>query len=186
MELTPAAQMRQLSRSRAAITSVPAEKSPQNTGTALQTDRLSISRQAVSFVQEQNRIAREIANIIRRFTDNGKTEEQGKTEDEMLAEELKVKQRCQKIAARVMAGDKVPPQDLRYLAENDMQTYKLALAARMMAPKKKPKKWESALEDEEEQTANQTGGPESGGQAAGETAGEAAGAESGGGESGAE
>lgn len=157
MELTPAAQMRQLNRSRTAITSAPAESSRQQSTRSLRADRLSISRQTTSFIQEQDRIAQEIAKIIQRFTADNKTEDQGKTEDEMLAEDLKVKQRCQKIAARLMAGDKVPPKDMQYLAENDMQTYRLAMAARMMAPKKKPKEWESVLEDDEKE-AGASGG----------------------------
>ena len=177
MELTPAAQMRQLNRSRTAITSAPAESSRQQSTRSLRADRLSISRQTTSFIQEQDRIAQEIAKIIQRFTADNKTEDQGKTEDEMLAEDLKVKQRCQKIAARLMAGDKVPPKDMQYLAENDMQTYRLAMAARMMAPKKKPKEWESVLEDEEEQQSGQSGGAEAGG---GETGSTEASAETGG------
>ena len=177
MELTPAAQMRQLNRSRTAITSAPAESSRQQSTRSLRADRLSISRQTTSFIQEQDRIAQEIAKIIQRFTADNKTEDQGKTEDEMLAEDLKVKQRCQKIAARLMAGDKVPPKDMQYLAENDMQAYRLAMAARMMAPKKKPKEWESVLEDEEEQQSSQSSGAEAGG---GETDSTEASAETGG------
>ena len=98
----------------------------------------------------------------------------------MLSEELKVKERCQKIMARLMKGDKVPPKDLQYLAQNDMAAYKLAMAARMMAPKKKPKEWDSVLKDGEEQS----GGAESGGEV---SAGAAETAEaSGGGEAGVE
>ena len=152
MELTPAAQMGRLSRCRAAITAASAEKSAEKPATGLRTDRLRITRQAVSYLQEQDRIAREVANIVQRFTANNTAEEQGKTEDEMLSEELKVKERCQKIMARLMKGDKVPPKD-------DMAAYKLAMAARMMAPKKKPKEWDSVLKDGEEQS----GGAESGG-----------------------
>jgi len=46
---------------------------------------------------------------------------------------------------------------MQYLAQNDIQGYKLAMAARMMAPKKKPKEWESVLEDEEEQSVDSGG-----------------------------
>lgn len=156
MELTAVSQMGR--RSRAAITAaVPSEKFPQKSGTIPQADRLSLSRQTASFLQEQDRMAQEVAKIIQRFTSNDETEKQGMTEDEMLAEELKVRERCQKIMARLMAGDKVPPKDMQYLAQNDIQAYKLAMAARMMAPKKKPKEWESVLEDEEEQSVDSGG-----------------------------
>lgn len=164
MELIPAARMGQ--RSRVAITASPAVKAAQKTGTGLGADRLILSRQTASFIQEQDRLAQEVTKIIQRFTANSEAEEQGKTEDEMLSEELKVRERCQKIMARLMAGDKVPPKDMQYLAQNDMQAYKLAMAARMMAPKKKPKEWDSVLEDEEEQSSGvESSGGEPGGEA---------------------
>ena len=180
MELTPAAQMGRLSRSRAAITVIPSEKSAQRSVAGPHADRLSLSRQTTSFIQEQDRMAQEVAKIIQRFTANDETEEQGMTEDEMLAEELKVRERCQKIMSRLMKGDKVPPQDMQYLAQNDIEAYKLAMAARMMAPKKKPKEWESVLKDEEEQS----GGAETGSDVSGST--EGAAETSDGGETGAE
>lgn len=178
MELTAVSQMGR--RSRAAITAIPPGNSPQKSGTIPQADRLSLSRQTASFLQEQDRLAQEVTKIIQRFTDNGETEKQGMTEDEMLAEELKVKERCQKIMSRLMKGDKVPPKDMQYLAQNDMEAYKLAMAARMMAPKKKPKEWESVLKDEEEQS----GGAETGSDVSGST--EGAAETSDGGEAGAE
>ena len=131
MELTAVSQMGR--RSRAAITAIPPGNSPQKSGTIPQADRLSLSRQTASFLQEQDRLAQEVTKIIQRFTDNGETEKQGMTEDEMLAEELKVKERCQKIMSRLMKGDKVPPKDMQYLAQNDMEAYKLAMAARKPA-----------------------------------------------------
>ena len=55
-----------------------------------------------------------------------------------------------------MAGDKVPPQDMQYLAENDSLGYKMAMAGRMLS-KEKPKEWESVLEDDEKE-AGASGG----------------------------
>lgn len=88
---------------------------------------------------------------------DGASGEDGDDEADMLGEQLKVMQRCQKIAARIMRGDKVPPEDERYLMENDPDGYKLALA--MRTPKKKPKEWDSVLEEEKEKTS-ETGGEE--------------------------
>ncbi len=88
---------------------------------------------------------------------DGASGEDGDDEADMLGEQLKVMQRCQKIAARIMRGDKVPPEDERYLMENDLDGYKLALA--MRTPKKKPKEWDSVLEEEKEKTS-ETGGEE--------------------------
>ena len=74
--------------------------------------------------------------------------ESAKNELDALGERMKAMMRCQKIAARIMRGDKVPPEDERYLMENDPDGYKLALAMRQ--PKKNPKEWDSVLKDEEE------------------------------------
>lgn len=76
-----------------------------------------------------------------------------------LAERLKVMQTCQKIASRIMAGDKVPPQDEMYLMQNDPTAYKLAMAARKI--KKDPKGWESEADKEED--AGRTAAAESAG-----------------------
>ena len=86
---------------------------------------------------------------------DGASGEDGDDEADMLGEQLKVMQRCQKIAARIMRGDKVPPEDERYLMENDPDGYKLALA--MRTPKKKPKEWDSVLEEEKEKTSETSG-----------------------------
>ena len=80
-----------------------------------------------------------------------------------MGEYLKVMQRCQEIARRLMRGDRVPPEDEQYLMTNDPKGYKLALAARK--PNPHPKEWESVLEDIE--------GAETTGTAAEGTAGEA-------------
>lgn len=79
-------------------------------------------------------------------------EKTGNSEADALGEQMKAMERCHKIAARIMRGDKVPPEDERYLMENDPDGYKLALA--MRKPKKHPKKWESALKDEEKQASD--------------------------------
>ena len=57
----------------------------------------------------------------------------------------------------------MPPQDERYLQENDPQTYQLAIALRQ--PKKDPKEWDTLLEDEDREggSSENTGETDGGG-----------------------
>jgi hypothetical protein len=105
-------------------------------------DRLAVSQQALAMLEEQNRRARE-----ERERKRLETQMRGGSEADAVARELKKRIKCQKIAVRIQAGDKVPPQDERYLQENDPQTYQLAIALRQ--PKKDPKEWDTLLEDED-------------------------------------
>ena len=93
-------------------------------------------------LEEQNRRAREEQERKKL-----ETQMRGVSEADAVARELKKRIKCQKIAVRIQAGDKVPPQDERYLQENDPQTYQLAIALRQ--PKKDPKEWDTLLEDED-------------------------------------
>ena len=130
------------------------------------TDKASWSQAALSFLQEVNR---QDAEQRRKLLE---AKQKGNGELDALTESLKKMERCQKIASRIMRGDKVPPQDEMYLLDNDPDGYKLALACRK--PKEKPKEWESVLKDEEENNASDSGGetveateaPESSGEAA--------------------
>lgn len=72
--------------------------------------------------------------------------EQG--ELDALSEQMKVQQKCLKIAMNIMKGKKVPPEDERYLMEHDPEGYKLALAMRGME-KEDDEECESVLKDED-------------------------------------
>ena len=120
-------------------------------------DKVSWSQAALSFLQEVNRQDQERQRKLL------EAKQQKNGELEMLSKSLKVMDRCQKIASRIMKGDKVPPQDEQYLMECDPDGYKLAIACRV--PKEKPKEWESVLEDEEQESGS-AGEAESGGEAA--------------------
>lgn len=106
-----------------------------------QADRVSLSRAALSFLEEQN------ARAMEAQARQQSREDQESAALKRMEKALKAMMKCQKIAARVSAGDKVPPEDLRYLKRNDPDGYKLALATRR--PKKHPKEWKSALEEED-------------------------------------
>lgn len=125
---------------------------------APRTDRMSSSRQAVrQAVEQMDRQSQRLAALLRQDQPTEKKtyiwdmldgeEETGSSEADALGEQMKTMDRCHKIAARIMRGDKVPPEDERYLMLNDPDGYKLAMA--MRTPRRNPKKWESVLKEEE-------------------------------------
>lgn len=73
--------------------------------------------------------------------------EQQKKKLDALQKQLRMQKLCNKIAASIMRGDRVPPEDLKYLAQHDIDGYKLALA--MRRPKRNPEKCKSVLKDED-------------------------------------
>lgn len=121
------------------------------------TDSIALTEQSVAVLKEQSQ---RLMALLRQDREpesppalQEMLEPSGEAESDMLdamGEKLKVMIRCQKIAARIMRGDKVPPQDEQYLMQNDPDGYKMALA--MRRPKRKPKEWDSVLEDEEKKT----------------------------------
>lgn len=125
---------------------------------APRTDRVSSSQQAVrQAVEQMDRQSQRLAALLRQDQPAEKKtyiwdmldgeEETGNSEADALGEQMKAMERCHKIAARIMRGDKVPPEDEQYLMLNDPDGYKLAMA--MRTPKRNPKKWESVLKEEE-------------------------------------
>ena len=123
-------------------------------------DKLTLSRQAVAFVEEQSRNmwdeVREREQ--RRQSRMNSAAEPAKGELDLLSQGLKVLELCQKIAASIMKGDKVPPEDLRFLMENDPDGYRLAMALRRQ--KEDPEEVDSVLENEENRdgSAEESGG----------------------------
>lgn len=153
---------RQRRAAQAAGTALQSEKKSPAAGKAVlpraRTDKTAWSQQALAFLQEVNR-----QDMVkqRKLLE---AKQQGGGELEMLSRSLKIMDNCRKIASRIMRGDKVPPQDERYLMENDPDGYKLALACRK--PKEKPKEWESVLEEEEETGGGTAEAAPSGGETA--------------------
>lgn len=145
-------------------------------------DQLSLSQQALAYAEEQRQklwgSAQEEEGRHQGHLDSLlDAMESKKDELDSMSEKLKTLNKCQKIAAAIMRGDRVPPEDLRYLMEHDKEGYKMALA--MRRPKKDPEEVESVL-DEEDRNGGRT--EEAGGGEA--PAVEGAGASEGGGEAG--
>ena len=130
------------------------------------TDKVSLSRQALAFVQEQDRKMWEAAQQREqrrqnRMNDSLSALDSAKSEMDLLAKQAEVLRKCQKIAASIMKGNRVPPEDLEYLMKNDPDSYKLAMAMRQENPD--PEDEESVLSDEDKNgSARQAGGGDSG------------------------
>ena len=130
-------------------------------------DKLALSRQALDWLDRQNQEAME-----RKSAQSG-----SKSELDIMEKQLKAQEKCQKIAARIMRGDRVPPEDLEYLMNNDPEGYKLAMAMRRRNPD--PEDEKSVLDDEDKNGSSVEGAESGGGEAPGVSATEAS---SGGGE----
>ena len=130
-------------------------------------DKLTLSQQALAFLQAQNQKMRDAAQERKSCKDGriGGILDAMETEQKKLdnmKEALDALDKCQKIAAAIMRGDRVPPEDLQYLMEHDQDGYKLALALRR--EKKDPEDVKSVLDDEDK-----NGGSADGADSGGET-----------------
>lgn len=113
-------------------------------------DRVSLSRQAVSFLEEQNR-------RMWQYQQEREQRRQSRLDSELSAldtaknrlkrmeDELDILNKCNKIAASIMKGNRVPTEDLRYLMEHDQAGYKLAMRRHNPDPKDE----ESVLDEED-------------------------------------
>ena len=122
-------------------------------------DKLTLSRQALSYLEEQNRLVweREQEREQRRqsrMNDSLSALDTAKSQLDAMEEKLKVMNKCQKIAAAIMRGDRVPPEDMAYLMNNDPEGYKLAMAMRRENPD--PEDCESVLDEEDREGRSQT------------------------------
>ena len=138
------------------------------------TDRVELSRQWVQNMEDQ-RSQSEAALLagakekksdgILDMLDGPDAEEQ---ELDALSKQMDTQMKCLKIAMNIMRGKKVPPEDERFLMENDPEGYKLAIAMRQ-PPKKDDKECESVLKDEDKEgntSEAQQSAPAEGGEAA--------------------
>lgn len=162
MELRSTRELRrneQIARTAAkkAEASAPARKAPARPAV----DKVTLSRQAVSYLEEQNR-------RMWQYQQEREQRRQSRLDSELSAldtaknrlkrmeDELDILNKCQKIAASIMKGNRVPPEDLRYLMEHDQAGYKLAMAMRRHNPD--PEDEESVLDDEDRNGAVESSG----------------------------
>ena len=125
-------------------------------------DKLTLSRQAVAYVEEQSRKmwaeVREREQQRRSRMDIAAQPDSA--ELDLLRKGQRILELCQKIAASIMKGNQVPPEDLKFLLENDPDGYRMAMAMRKHNPD--PEEEESVLTDEDKngKSAEGTGGGE--------------------------
>ena len=134
----------------------PAESRQTGAGSRPAADRVELSRRWVEQMEEQS------ARMKNALLAQGKKEDEGgilgcmKTEEDKLdalSEALDVQMKCMKIAANIMKGKKVPPEDEQYLMEHDPEGYKLTMA--MRRPPKDDEECDSVL-DEEDRSSGET------------------------------
>lgn len=115
-------------------------------------DQLSLSQQALAYAEEQRQklwgSAQEEEGRHQGHLDSLlDAMESKKDELDSMSEKLKTLSKCQKIAAAIMRGDRVPPEDMAYLMNNAPEGYKLAMAMRRENPD--PEDCESVLDEED-------------------------------------
>jgi hypothetical protein len=142
--------------------SIQAQSAAKQTGdpsAAKQTDRLALSRQAVAYLEENNRRMQEQAQEKSQQENGGDITGDGGASNllDTLGKAMKEMEKCAKIAASIMKGKRVPLEDLRYLMEHDSKGYQLAMA--MRKPEKDDREEKSVLDDEDRRgdTAERTG-----------------------------
>ena len=123
-------------------------------------DKLTLSRQAVAFVEEQSRKMWDEVREREQRRQERMNAEPSSGELDLLRNGLRVLELCRKIAASIMKGNRVPPEDLKFLMENDPDGYRLAMAMRRHNPD--PEEEESVLTDEDKNggSTGETGGGE--------------------------
>lgn len=154
MELRTTREMRrneQLSKAMARQADAAPAK-PQPSQKQERADKLSVSAQAVAWLEEQSRKTWESTQEREQkkhswLDDSLSGLEAKKKELDALARQLDVLEKCQKIAASIIKGNNVPPKDLQYLMNNDPDGYKLAMAMRRQNPD--PEDEKSVLDDED-------------------------------------
>ncbi len=163
MELRSTREMRrneQMARTTAAK-KADAPDSPAKARSAQRADKCTLSRQALSYLEEQNRLTQELEKRRARQEDKwGKTRNKS-GELDMLSKQMEMMEACMKIARSIMKGDKVPMKDLKFLMENDPAGYKLAMALRRNNPD--PEEMDSVVEEMEKRHAGE--GDSGGGEA---------------------
>lgn len=153
-------QMDKVMAKKAENSAAPAKPQAQPAQRQAPADKVSLSQQALAWMEEQNRKMWE-QNQNREQRQAGAYGALGaldsaNSELELLGKAADVQDKCLKIAASIMKGDRVPPEDLEYLMKNDPEGYKLALALRR--EKEDPEDCKSVLDDEEEAGSAEEGG----------------------------
>ncbi len=128
-------------------------------------DEADWSSKAIAYLQRTQEEIMEEARKKQEI-DNALTDmEQKKKQMDQLEKMLRTQRLCMKIAASIMRGDRVPPEDMKYLEEHDPDGFKLAMA--MRKPKRNPEQCKSVLKDEDKRSESAESGENPGEAASG-------------------
>lgn len=106
---------------------------------------------------EKLKTVKQMLDMVRQQSTQMK--EQSEKQAEALKKSMDKMKKCARIARNIGKGHKVPPEDEKYLLENDPKAYMMAIVLRMMEEEKD--KVKSELDDED--TKNESQGMESAG-----------------------
>lgn len=161
-EMRRNAQIDKIMGKKAETADTPAGAGAKPAQTGALTDKMTLSQQAIEYIDRQrDQLLRELAERRARQESRWAQAQNQSSELDMMSKQMKVLELCEKIAASIMKGNRVPPQDLAYLMKNDPEGYKLAMALRRHNPD--PEDEKSVLDDEDKNggSAERTGSGES-------------------------
>jgi hypothetical protein len=110
-------------------------------------DKITISNEARAKANEKTSFADALEKMRTEGRELQRQLEAARKQGEGAAEHYKRKLQCLLIAMRIMQGDKVPPEDHRFLAEEEPELYHKAMSMRI--EKKDPDEHDRVSEDEE-------------------------------------
>lgn len=142
--------------SKEALAALRGEDPPKAEETEEETGRTEPTEKRQQEKLEELRMVRQMMDVVKE--QNAQFKEQSEKQADAMKEALDKMKKCMKIAASMSKGHKVPPQDEKYLLENDPKTYMMAVMMQMMAEEKK--KVKSELDDEDLEPKQENSGAE--------------------------
>lgn len=124
-----------------------AEIAPQEAGAR---EPLSPGEKRQQAQAEKLKAAKQMLDTLRQ--QSAQMKEQSEKQADALKKSLDKMKKCMRIARNIGKGHKVPPQDEKYLLENDPKAYMMAIVMRMMEEEKRKVKSELDEEDTRAET----------------------------------
>lgn len=113
------------------------------------TEPLSPEEKRQQAQAEKLKAAKEMLDVMKQ--QSAQMKEQSKKQADALKKSMDKMKKCARIARNIGKGHKVPPEDEKYLLENDPKAYMLAIVLRMMEEEKDKVKSELDKEDQEQE-----------------------------------
>lgn len=105
---------------------------------------------------EKLKAAKQMLDVVRQ--QSAQMKEQSEKQADALKKSMDKMKKCARIARNIGKGHKVPPEDEKYLLENDPKAYMMAIVLRMMEEEKDKVKSELDEEDREQESAGSAEG----------------------------